>query len=150
MTNVADTVRPSAPWHLWVVGGLALIWSAASCYSYVMTRTANAGYFESTGLTPEMVAYFGALPAWYIVAWTIGVWSELLATFGLLIRRPWSVWLFAISMPAMLAMSVATMLNEYAREMLGQVGLIFTAMTVFFSVFEVLYSMAMRKNGVLH
>ena len=96
-----------------------------------------------------MVAYFGALPAWYIVAWTIGVWSALLATFGLLIRKSWAVWLFALSMPPMLAMSAATMMNEHAREMFGQVGLIMTAMTVFISVFEVTYSMTMKKNGVL-
>jgi hypothetical protein len=86
-----------APWHLWLVGLLMLVWNAMSCYSYVMTLRQNDAYFRATGITPEIAAYCAALPAWYVAAWTIGVWGGVLAAAGLLMRKSWAVWWFAAS-----------------------------------------------------
>ena len=49
-----------APWHLWCVGLLMLVWNAMSCFSHVMTLTRNAGgvFFNSKGDS-------AALAAWY-------------------------------------------------------------------------------------
>ena len=149
MADVSDTVLLRTPWHLWVVGVLALLWNGASCYSYVMTRSANAAYFDAAGLTPDMVEYFAALSAWYVAAWSVGVWVGLFASLCLLIRRSWAVWLFAISLLGMTVISAATVLNADARAMFGQVGLIITAMTVVIGVLELLYSRAMKRNSVL-
>lgn len=96
-----------APWHLWLVGLLMLTWNAMSCVSHVMTLTQNAAYFRSTGVTPQIAAYFAALPAWYVVAWTIGVWGGVVAAVGLLMRKSWTVWWFAASQLAMAVNSVA-------------------------------------------
>jgi len=77
-----------------LVGLLTLAWNAVSCYSYVMTLTQNAAYFRATGVTPEIAAYFAAVPAWYVVAWTIGVWGGLVAAElqSILARRTCSDW----------------------------------------------------------
>jgi hypothetical protein len=138
-----------APWHLWLVGLLMLAWNALSCYSHVMTLTQNAAYFRGTGVTPEIAAYFAALPAWYVVTWTIGVWGGLLASVGLLIRKSWAVWWVVASQLAMAVNSVATLLNPDAYEVLGNVGWIAAIATIALSAFLVLYSMAMKRRGVL-
>ena len=59
-TRVAPGAR--APWHLWLVGLLMVVWNAGSCYSHVMTLTQNAAYFRMAGITPEMAAYLAAVP----------------------------------------------------------------------------------------
>lgn len=138
-----------APWHLWVVGLLMLAWNALSCASYVLTLTQNAAYFRAARLTPEIAAYLAAVPAWYVVAWTIGVWGGLLASVGLLMRKSWAVWWFAASQLAMAVNSVWTLLNPDAREVMGNVGWIWALATIALCAFLVLYSMAMKRRGVL-
>jgi hypothetical protein len=151
VVDMNDTrVAPAglAPWHLWLVGVLMLVWNALSCYSYVMTLTQDESYFRGTGVTPEIAAYFAAVPAWYVVAWTIGVWGGLLAAVGLLIRKSWAVWWFAASQLAMAVNSVATLLNPKA-EVLGKVGSIGAIAVITLGAFVVLYSMPMKRRGVL-
>ena len=138
-----------APWHLWCVGLLMLVWNAMSCYSHVMTLTQNAAYFRAMGMTPEIVAYFAAVPAWYVVAWTIGVWGGALASVGLLMRKSWAVWWIVASQLAMAVNSVATLLNSEAHEVLGKVGSIMAIAVITLGAFVVLYSMAMKRRGVL-
>jgi hypothetical protein len=138
-----------APWHLWLVGLLMLTWNAMSCVSHVMTLTQNAAYFRSTGVTPQIAAYFAALPAWYVVAWTIGVWGGVVAAVGLLMRKSWTVWWFAASQLAMAVNSVATLLNPEAHEVLGKVGSIGAIVVITLGALVVLYSMAMKRHGVL-
>jgi hypothetical protein len=138
-----------APWHLWLVGLLMLIWNAMACVSHVMTLTQNAAYFRSTGVTPQIAAYFAASPAWYVVAWTIGVWGGVVAAVGLLMRKSWTVWWVTASQLAMVINSVATLLNPDAYEVLGNVGWIGAIVRIALGAFLVLYSMAMKRRGVL-
>ena len=138
-----------APWHLWCVGLLMLVWNAMSCFSHVMTLTQNTAYFRATGVTPEIAACFEALPAWYVVAWTVGVWGGVLAAVGLLMRKSWAVWWFVVSQVAMAVNSVATLLNSEAHRVLGRVGSIGAIAVIALGAFVVLYSMAMKRRGVL-
>jgi hypothetical protein len=114
-----------------------------------MTLTQNAAYFRATGVTPEIAAYFATLPAWYVVTWTIGVWGGLLAAVGLLMRKSWTVWWFAASQLGMAVNSVATLLNPGAYEVFGSVGRIWAIATIALGAFLVLYSMAMKRHGIL-
>ena len=149
MNGARATPTGLALWHLWLVGLLWLAYSALSCYSYVMTLTQNAAYFRAMGVTPEIAAYFAAVPAWYVLTWTIGVWGGLLAAMGLLMRKSWAVWWLASSQLAMAVNSVWTLLNSDAHEVLGNVGWIWAVATIAVGAFLVLYSMAMKRRGVL-
>ena len=137
-----------ALWHVWFVGLLLLAWNALSCYSHVMTLTQNAAYFRGTGVTPEIAAYFAAVPGWYVVTWTIGVWGGLLAAVGLLMRKSWAVGWFAASQLAMVINSVWTLLNPDAN-VLGSVAWIFAAVVIALAVFVVPYSIALKRRGIL-
>jgi hypothetical protein len=148
--NEARAARTGfAPWHLWLVGLLMLVWNAMSCASHVMTLSQNEAYFRASGVTPEMAAYFASVPAWYVVAWTIGVWGGLLAAVGLLMRKSWAVWACVVSQSAMAVNSVWTLLNPEAQEVLGKVGSIGAVAVIAFSLFVVLYAIAMKRRGIL-
>ena len=49
--TTGNTRRP--PWHLWLIGVLALAWNGAGAVDYVMTKTRNAAYLGS--FTPEQI-----------------------------------------------------------------------------------------------
>ena len=149
MNDTRVTPARRAPWHLWFVGVLLLVWSAASCYSHVMTLTQNAGYFRATGVTPQIAAYFAAVPAWYVVAWTIAAWGGMVATVGLLLRKSWTVWWLAASQLAMVINSVATLVRPEAREVLGKVGSVSSITLIILCPLLVVYSMVLKKRGVL-
>jgi hypothetical protein len=83
-----------APWHLWAVGILTLLWNAIGVMSYMMT---HLGKLESLGMTPEQIAYFDSFPAWANAVWAIGVWFCLLGSILLLLRSRHAVTAFAIS-----------------------------------------------------
>jgi hypothetical protein len=150
LKNSATKQTARTPWHLWVVGVLALVYNAAACYSHVQTLRQDASYFAGTGVTPELAAYFAALPYWYIVMWTIGAWGGLVASVGLLLHKSWSVQWFIASQLGFIVNSVATLLNPKAQEVLGSVGQIWSIATIVIGILVVLYSMAMKRRGVLH
>ena len=125
-----------------------VVWNAGSCVSHVMTLTQNAAYFRAGGITPEMAAYFAAVPAWYVVAWTIAVWGGLVASVGLLMRKSWTVWWFAASQLAMIINSVWTLLNPDAK-VLGRIGSISAIVLIILGACLVLYSMRLKERGVL-
>jgi len=82
MTDSQATRSVRAPWHLWVIGVIALLWNAVGAFDYVMTKTKNAAYMSA--FTPEQLAFFYGFPAWVIAAWAIAVWGGV---FGALSKR---------------------------------------------------------------
>lgn len=83
-----------APWHLWAVGIITLLWNAVGAMSYTMTQL---GQLASLGMTPDQIAYFDTFPAWADAVWAIGVWFCLLGSILLLMRSRHAVTAFAIS-----------------------------------------------------
>lgn len=98
--TTVDT-RPRVPIHLWVVGGLALLWNAFGAYDYLMTRTQGAAYIRSMmpGIDADrMMAYIDAFPIWASIGWGLGVWGGLLGSLLLLMRNRLAVPTLALSL----------------------------------------------------
>lgn len=93
------TVQPTkAPWHLWAVGIVSLLWNAYGGYDYVMSETGNLAYFQANGMGPAEIAWVAALPAWSVACWAIGVWGSVLGSILLLIRSRFAAPTFAVSL----------------------------------------------------
>ena len=89
-----------APLHLWIAGGLSLLWNAFGAFDYTMTQTQNAGYLAQ--FTAEQRAYFNSFPAWMEAAWAFGVWGALAGSILLLLRSRHAVSAFAVSLLGLL------------------------------------------------
>ena len=94
--NGPISARSITPWHLWLVGALALLWSGFGAFDYVMTQTRNASYLSA--LSPEQLAYFYGFPKWVVAAWALSVWGGVLGAVLLLLRKRWAVRAFALSL----------------------------------------------------
>lgn len=92
-------IHAKAPTHLWIVGGLSLLWSAYGAFDYMMTRTQNIEYLSALPLPVEQtIAYVESFPLIPDIGWGLGVWGALLGTILLLLRKRYAVHAFGVSL----------------------------------------------------
>ena len=145
MTDVAiDAGSPKAPWHLWPVGVLALLWNAAGAYTIM---TAQAG--RLAGVAPDEAAYYAAQPTWFVVVTNVALIAAIAAAAALLLRSRLAVPLFSISLAAIAVTAAYDLAAGTSRMYANQAALIVTIVIWLLAVLQLLYAMAMRKRGVL-
>ena len=145
MTDVAiDAGSPKAPWHLWPVGVLALLWNAAGAYTIM---TAQAG--RLAGVAPDEAAYYAAQPTWFVVVTDVALIAAIAAAAALLLRSRLAVPLCGISLAAIAVTAAYDLAAGTSRMYANQAALIVTIVIWLLAVLQLLYAMAMRKRGVL-
>jgi hypothetical protein len=148
MSETQKSTAGSTPVHLWVIGVIALLWSAMGAFDYVMTETRNEAYMSA--FTPEQLAFFNSFPAWVVATWAIAVWGEVLGVVLLLLRRGLAVWIFLVSLVAMVITTFHNYVLSNGMEVVGDAfSLAFTAVIFLFALGLLLYAREMSKRGVL-
>ena len=148
MSEIQESDAKQTPWHLWVISGLAVLWNAMGAFDYVMTQTGNEAYMS--GFTPEQLAFFYGFPPWVVAAWAIAVWGGVLGALLLLLRRRLAVWVFLISLVAMVITTFHNYFLSNGMEVVGDAfSLIFTATIFLIALALFLYARAMHKRNVL-
>lgn len=144
---MADVTR--TPWHLWVVGVLALLFNAIGIVDFVMTMSQGAEYLAQAGMTPEQTDHYLKFPGWMNVVWAVGVFGAIIASVLLLLRRKLATTLFVVSLAAfVLNLLYNYVLSDGART-LGQQMAIASAVIFVVLVLLTLYAWRMAKRGVL-
>jgi hypothetical protein len=146
MTEESTATR-STPWHLWVIGVLALLWNGMGAFDYVMTETQNEGYMSR--FTPEQLDFFYGFPAWIVALWAIAVWGGVVAALLLLLRKRFAVETFLVALVAMVITTIRNYVFADGLAVTGGFALVFSIIIFVFSVLLYLYARAMRKKGVL-
>jgi hypothetical protein len=151
MTDSDATVggaHPKTPIHLWIVGVLALLWNAMGAFDYLATKLELSFYMSQ--FTQEQLDYFYGFPAWVTVGWAFGVWGALAGTIGLLMRRRWAVWAYAVSLAGMALSSVYTYFLSNGVKLMGEGAVFFSLVIWVIAIFLLVYSHLMAKKGVLN
>jgi hypothetical protein len=99
---MSDTRSLKAPWHLWLVGVIAVLWNAYGGYDYTMSMTQGAAYMATSGMTPDQIRFYDAMPVWMTAVWAIGVWGGVAGSLLLLLRSKLAFPVFAVSFAAFL------------------------------------------------
>lgn len=148
MSDAQDTHSQRAPWHLWVIGSIALLWSAMGAMDYVMTQTKNEAYMSA--FTPEQLSFFYGFPAWVVAAWAIAVWGGVLGALLLLLRKRLAVWVFLVSLIAMVVTTLHNYVLSNGMEVVGDAfSLGFTAVIFLIALALFLYARAMHMRHIL-
>lgn len=142
----AETPRRT-PWHLWVVGILALLWNAFGAFDYLMTQTENEGYMGQ--FTPEQLDYFYGLPAWVVAFWALAVWGGVLGALLLLLKKRLAAPVLLVSLVSMIVTSIHNFLLSEGLDVMGTVGVVFSAVIFVVALLLWLYARAMARKGVL-
>jgi hypothetical protein len=137
-------VQTKAPWHLWVVGILTLLWNAVGVFSYMMTRLNR---LEDLDMTPDQIAFFDSFPAWSNALWALGVWGAFLGSILLLFRSRWAVSSIAISVVGLVGTTIYQNFMIEVPEELQSLPL--NIMIWATTLFMLWYAHRMTKQGVL-
>ena len=142
-----NQTRVKTPIHLWIVAVLAVLWNAGGAFDYTATQYQLVSYIGQ--FTPEQLDYFFAFPAWMVAAWAIAVWTSVLGSLSLLLRKIWAVWLFGISILGLAVSTVYNFVLSDGMEIMGSEGATFTAVIWLIALFLYFYAKAMAARKVL-
>ena len=136
------------PWHLWVIGVLAILWNAMGAYDYLMTQTQNEAYMAN--FTPEQLEFFYGLPTWCVATWAISVWGSLIASGLLLLRKRIARDVFLLVIVTMLITMFQNFVLSNGLEVMGDpVSLVFTVLVIVVAVLLYWYARRQAAAGVL-
>lgn len=137
----------AAPWHLWVVGVVSLLWNSGGAFSYTITQL---GMLEGMDMPAEQMAYYSSFPAWATSFWALGVWGCFFGSLALLLRSRFAVWLFAISIVGLIGTTVFQWGVSDMPEMLTTMGhKLFAAAIWIITIALFIYARRMREAVVL-
>ena len=135
------------PVHLWIVGILAVLWNAVGAFDYTATQLQLESYMGQ--FSQEQLDYFYGFPVWMDAAWAIAVWSSVLGSLCLLLRKSWAVSLFGLSI---LGLAVSTVYNfglSNGLEVMGSGGAAFSAVIWVVAILLYMYAQGMIRRQVL-
>ena len=148
MSEAEGTAGTKTPWHVWVVGIVALLWNSVGAMDYFMTQTRNEGYLSQ--FTPEQLEYFYAFPTWLVALWAIAVWGGVLGALLLLARKRLAVPVFLVSLISMATTAVYNYGISSGMEVVGDTfSLVFTAVIFVIALGLYLYARTMHAKGLL-
>jgi hypothetical protein len=143
-------VGTKAPWHLWLLGGGALVFNSVGLFDYVMTWRQDQAYFELLGYDPAQIAYFANYPVLPAIFWTASVFGAVAASALLLFRSRYTVPVALVALCAQAGLDVISFglmdrlsvrgLRQSSFDILVPLGL---AALLYW------YAVAMSRRGVL-
>ncbi|RGP40930.1 hypothetical protein BPTFM16_01224 [Altererythrobacter insulae] len=143
-----------APWHLWVLGIVSLIWFAGGANDYYQTKTGNMDYLgmaaEGSGIPLDvMVDYFAAYPTWATIAWALGVWGAVAGSLLLLFRSRFAIFGYIASVVGLIVSMAYTLTADMPAAMNSAGMWIFTAVIWLSLIGMAYYAKRMTAAGVL-
>ena len=137
------------PWHLWLVGVVAVLFNSVGVYDFVMSLMQGPSYLASAGMTPAQIEHYQQMPAWMTVDWAVGVFGALLGSVLILLRNKLAWPVLAVSLAAFLLMQIHTYVLTDGGKIMGQSMAITSAVIAALLAFFTWYAWAMTRRGVL-
>jgi hypothetical protein len=144
-----DVSKTATPWHLWVMGVLALLWNGFAGYDFIMTLTQGEAYMRSMKMSEEMIAFYATVPAWTYVPWAVGGWGGVIGALLLLVRSRWAFHAFALSVFGVLGSIIYAYGLSEGGALSGTSGAVLWGVIAVVAVFLAWYAGMMTKRGVL-
>lgn len=144
---MATTYENRVPTWFWIVSGVALLWEAFGCFSYVSQVTMTPDQIAALSDAEQKV--LAAMPGWLTAVFAIAVWSGLLAAILLLMRRSWAVPLFGISLIAILVQFGYFFAVVKAAELLGTSAYEVPAAVIVMGVLLLWFALMASRRGWL-
>ncbi|TAK07608.1 MAG: hypothetical protein EPO38_12495 [Rhizorhabdus sp.] len=138
----------SIPKWFWIVGALLLLWGAAGIFAF---------YSQLTTPYDQMVAEMGKaaadcirdMPGWLWWVYGVAVWSGILGTIALLLRRAWARPLYLVSVIAVVVQFGHSFLIAKIQNVMGWSAAGFPAFIVAMGLFQLWFADMASKKGWL-
>jgi len=132
----------------WIVGILLLLWNIYGCFLYIMEMTmSDAEYAKLYG--DVMAELRPTTPKWVPAFFAIAVWSGLLASLLLLLRKRWAVPVFILSMIGIVISMSWGIVNADMRAAAGTMGIVMPIIVGGIGLFQIWWSRRQSALGRL-
>jgi len=138
-----------APWHLWAIGIIGLLWSAIGAFDYTMTEMKSEAYMKA--FTPMQLEYFYSLPAWVVACWAVGVWGGVVGCLLIVLRKRAAVPVLLASLLGAVLTFIHNIVLSNGLEVMGggTSAVIFPLIILVIALGLWWYAKTMAKRGVL-
>jgi hypothetical protein len=133
-----------APWTLWAVGGLALLWNGFGTLLWGGTTFLPDQFLD--GMPAAHRAYVSGLPLWATLTWGLGVVGGAIGSILLLLRSRLAVPAFALSLFGAVANTMVYLAHP------PPAGFFNPPLTLFiigFALFLFWFAHVLKRRGVL-
>lgn len=137
------------PWHLWLVGVVAVLFNAIGVFDFVMSMSRGPAYLASAGMTPAQIAHYQDMPLWMTADWAVGVFGALIGSALILLRNKLAWPVLAVSLAAFLISLLYTYVLTDGGKIMGPQMAITSAVIAGLLAFFIWYAWAMTRRGVL-
>jgi hypothetical protein len=141
------TIR--TPWHLWLVGVVAVLFNAIGVFDFVMSMTQGAKYMADAGMTPAQIAHYQDMPAWMTADWGVGVFGAFVGSVSILLRNKLAWPILAVSLAAFLISLLYTYVLSDGGKIMGPQMAVTSAVIAGLLAFFIGYALWMTRRGVL-
>jgi len=140
MADIAIEQPGRAPWHLWVVGILSVLWNAAGAY-VIMSAQSGA----PMDMNAHEIAYYAAQASWFVTVTDVALIAALLGGLALLLRNRWAVHLYALSVAAIVVTAAYDIAQGTALVLQGGDWLVQAILTDGLALAQLAYAWAVRR-----
>lgn len=133
-----------APWHLYLIGTVAVLWNTLCVFDYLANVTQFPPYMDR--LPEGTREYLSSVPAWIYGVWAAAVFSGLVGAVMLLRRQMLAVRVFAVSATTTLLLTALTYSRPAAEQDDSRV---FAVFIIVVSLLALNYTFHQAKRGIL-
>jgi len=146
MSDVAieQPATGKAPWHLWLVGILSLLWNASGAWVFVQAQTGNPMDMDA-----NEIAYYAEQPVWAVVLTDLAFAGAILGAVALLLRSRWAPPLYLLSIAAIVLSAAGDIARGSALLLQDRGWLTLALVTTSLALLQWVYARWMGKRGVL-
>jgi len=132
----------------WIIGIIALFWNAMGVYNYLIQAYKTEAFTSS--VNESQLALMDSMPIWNTALFAIAVFSGLIGTILLLMKKKTAIPLFLISFITATIMQLYWLFGTDAIEVFSEkMPYLMPIIVIVFCAFILWYSKEQRKNGVL-
>ena len=143
---MSNTNKPGI--GFWIIGIIALLWNVMGVYNYVIQAYQTEAY--TSILNEAQLALMKSMPSWNTALFAIAVFSGLIGTFILLMRKKLAVSLFLISFVTATINQLYWLFGTDAIEVFSDsMPYLMPIIVIVFCAFLVWYSKGQKAKGVI-
>lgn len=145
---MTENYSAKLPAWFWIVSVLFVIWNLFGIANYIMSVTATSESLAAQNYTPEQIEFLLNIPALNASLFALAVWSGLLASILLLLRRRAAVPVYLFSLIFVILSFIFDFLAG-AFDILGSVPLVIMCVVTVLAVLEYMFSRSSRSKAWL-
>jgi len=144
---MSNTNKPGIAF--WIIGIIALLWNAMGVYNYLIQAYQTEAYTSS--LNEAQLALMESMPSWNTALFAIAVFSGLIGTILMLMRKKSAVSLFIISFITATIGQLYWLFGTNAVEVFSdKMPYLIPILVIVFCLFLVWYSRGQKAKGILN